>query len=337
MLLLLLQLVVALFRLRLRAIRVGLFSLSLYGVSYSDTASTSHIHIALHWARAFFTMTLYDCDYIDAEHQVSLSSLHVSLNFLPRSPNTFISAAMHDFRIRIYTSARTPEWIQLLRDNLVGTVLNGAYLRLDDIKTKIIFSTAMPESPSSDSDSDGEHEHKYNHDVDPSAAESKRKFIDPASDSGSEDVEEAIVTLSAAHWDIASYPARDRIYIFGAIDAQLRRAWDPAIDRGSLVLIVEDANWVPSASFPVPAHLHSYPSPNPSAPSPHLYRTRLLRALLPCLALHVPRLDVTFDHFRLQDAQLGQHVAEAARGVDVDVVGVLLGLGLRGLGLRVVQ
>ncbi|KAF5384764.1 hypothetical protein D9615_001054 [Tricholomella constricta] len=300
-------------------------SISLYDVSYSYTSvlsiSSPHLHISLHLPTpsnpTFMTATLYDYDYTDTAHRVSLSKLHLTFALFPVVPDTLIAAVLDDFRVRVFTSENTPPWLQTLRGNLIRTVLNGEHIRLDDFNTKFILSTTGIRGSTltipNDGDTNTEDLANGHHDL-PGSYKSGESCPDV-------DDEEAVVSLNASEWHIKNF--QDRLYSFGSVDAQLRRAWDPQADRGSFVLIAKNSCWVLA--------------PNPPPTEPTVSRSilctlcakplHLLQALLSplplalktihdpasAITLHVPRLDVTFDRFRLQDAELVRQGAEFVR------------------------
>ncbi|KAI9069696.1 hypothetical protein FKP32DRAFT_1671173 [Trametes sanguinea] len=94
-----------------------------------------------------------------------------------------------------------------------------------------------------------------------------------------------------------------RVYTFGAVDAQMRRNW--VDDRGSFAMVAEECRWV-KVHFPF------------ERVAPRAWYTQLVSSVfhfpidlirtfnypVSSLNLYVTRTDVTFESFRLRDAEL---------------------------------
>lgn len=228
-------------------------SLSLYGLSYSTNTvsiSASHLQVCLRLPRipnmTFLTATIYEYDYFDPRHHVSMSKIHVQVHLLPVAPETFISVILHDLRAHIPRSQMTPTWLQIMRQNLIRTVLNGKYLRLDDFKTQVILRTRSTRRDVNDAELDD-------------AAYGKSCQLDSSEpspvmeDMSSTNSDESVATLNASGWHMQG--AQQRLYYFGSVNAQLRRSWDPKYDNETFVLVALDCSWVlaPHPSFENPA------------------------------------------------------------------------------------
>ncbi|KAG6857305.1 hypothetical protein H0H87_006498 [Tephrocybe sp. NHM501043] len=288
---------------RISKLRLRLFSLSLYGLSYSHsgsmTISSRHVKFGLQVPKIptmnFIIVTVFDYDYCDKQHHVSLSKLHMEVHLFPVTPETFINIVLNDFRAQVMSSKHTPPWLQTLRRNLIRTVLNGEYFRLDDLYTKIIFCTRGMRGATRDPDP-------------------------------SDDIE-SVFTLKALNWHIKG--ARRRLYKFASIDGQFRRPWDTRLDRGTLVFIAKGNTWTLSPDLP----LTSPKRGSPADPVWLIYLYRFFYAALlifkaffflpifliqtihdpaSALTIHIPRLDVTVHHFHLRDAELLRQLLEAA-------------------------
>ncbi|KAG6911260.1 hypothetical protein DXG01_002098 [Tephrocybe rancida] len=332
---------------RISSVRLHLFSISFYGLSYShaDTRSITcnHVKIGVQLPNmsnlTFLTVAVYDYEFRNLQHHVSLSKLHLDVHLFPIAPETFISIVLDDFRARITTSQNTPPWLQTLRQNLIRTVLNGKHIRLDDIQTKIILCTRGVRGttrtfPDSEDEDTKELEKSAASPISPEDTAEMQNTTD----------EESVVTLNASNWHIKG--ARRRLYRFASIDAQLRRAWDPDVDRGSLVFIAKDSSWVLAPdSVPLTPPLKMGSTHDPrwlvyfhrhvpfnfitctmSDSSSRFFDTPLflLKTVLSvpssiikaihdpasALTLHIPRIDVTFDRFRLRDAELVRQLCE---------------------------
>lgn len=290
------------------------------------------------------TITLYNYDYADLEHCVALTKLKVVVSLFPVltrvSAGPFLAVTLDDFRVRVFSSEHMPQWIQKLRGNLVYTVLNGDTFRLEDLETNIVLSTIggrgitdddtdeahqTTDIPKSFQNGSGDASNTYNIAVNgASSGESQKQ---PPDDAG----EEAIVTLNSSQWHITNF--QHRHYTFGTISAQLRRSWDG--DRGSFVLIAKESRWV-QAPRPYKVSLSGgglgkanvrwldilwsvnlcWPLSEPKILLGTFRHILITPLLLPSflvrilndpgssIDLYVPRADVTFDRFRLQDAEL---------------------------------
>ncbi|KAG5720367.1 hypothetical protein E4T56_gene21017 [Termitomyces sp. T112] len=277
-------------------------SISLYGLSYfySDTVSlsSSHLKISLKLPKiphmTFITTIIYDYDYIDPQHHVAVTKIYVEARLLPVAPETFINVVLHDFKVRIIQSQNTPSWLQIMRQNLIRTVLNGEYLRLDDFKTQITLCTrgTVPNTPARES---------------VNLVDGKAREISTNSD-------QSVATLKASEWHIKG--AQQRLYHFGSVDAQFRYSWDSTCDKEVFALVAQNSSWVLA---PHPFDISTREDCAQQTPS--CFSNKLLFVLKAFLAfplaffktiydppsaltLHSSRLDVTFDQFRLRDAEL---------------------------------
>ncbi|RDB29187.1 hypothetical protein Hypma_016109 [Hypsizygus marmoreus] len=311
----------------IRGIRLRPFSISLYGLKYTYTTthsiSSPHLHVSLHLPRpsslTLLTATLYDYHYTDPIHEVSLSKLYLVFSLFPNVPETFISIVLDDFRVRIFSSMHTPGWVETLRRNLVSTALNGQTVRVDDFVTNIVLSTMGIRGRKLIVEDDDEDEYQSDQD-------DEKKSCQPETGPENQNTEmnddEAVVTLTVSQWHIKNF--RGRLYSFGSLNAQLRRSWEPNVDRGTFVLVAKNCSWVlapqPPPVSPTPAHETGLYRlfltalqflRHPAAPLFILFKT--IHDPGSAVTLHVPRLDVVFDQFRLQDAELVRQGATFVR------------------------
>ncbi|RPD69397.1 hypothetical protein L226DRAFT_555218 [Lentinus tigrinus ALCF2SS1-7] len=164
----------------------------------------------------------------------------------------------------------TPYFIQRLRENLVGTFLTGEVLRADVFRTTFRF-----------------------------AGLSERPEEKPPLTAHDDDEMSFAVLARGLHIN----NREGRIYTFGRIDSQIRRDW--VRDRGSLALVAEECRWV-HVYFPF-----EYVAPRSGFTSllSSLFHfpidfVRTFNYPVSSTNLYVTRLDVTFDRFRLRDAEL---------------------------------
>jgi hypothetical protein len=59
---------------------------------------------------------------------------------------TWASVEFDDFRLRVFDSAVSPEWVTVIRRNIVKSVLTGEYLQLEHFKTSFHFGSLHQES-----------------------------------------------------------------------------------------------------------------------------------------------------------------------------------------------
>ncbi|PBL00230.1 hypothetical protein ARMGADRAFT_982213 [Armillaria gallica] len=89
-------------------------------------------------------------EYRDDACHVSIVELDITLWIFPQSlrftSGSLATVEIHDFRVRVFSSSKTPVWLQKLRRNLVFTVLNCHTVRLDDILTEIVLNDESDET-----------------------------------------------------------------------------------------------------------------------------------------------------------------------------------------------
>lgn len=212
---------------KIRIRRVGLRSISLGDLSYTQISSgtvvklakfTFHPHFPLPSAPYWGICVAHDFEYKDANCHVSISELQTKLWFFPVvfrfTAGTWATARLDDFRVRVFASTQTPRYIQKMRENVVGAVLKGEVLRLDEFKTELKLGGVS----------------KFF--VIDEAAE------DPNSPAG--DSDEIKVTASGSQYHVL-IKEKGRYYTFGHVVAQLRRNW--AQGTGSFSMVAEESRW----------------------------------------------------------------------------------------------
>lgn len=103
--------------------------------------------------------------------------------------------------------------------------------------------------------------------------------------------------MSWQKWKILNW--QKRVFSFSKGDSQLRRNW--LVDRGTLVVIVEDGSWILEKSSGRPRM--NLPRLRTISQFRTLFSTRTREALA-AVDIHVYRTDITFDKFRIEDAEL---------------------------------
>ncbi|CDO77301.1 hypothetical protein BN946_scf184753.g51 [Trametes cinnabarina] len=315
-----------------------------YSFTFTSSAVSWRFHIPRADNPRWLTVTLYDVIYTSSTGDVSTTSLESVFWFFPVffrfTAGPWMNVTIDGLRIRVQKSTATPYWIQRLRENLVGTFLTGEFLRADVFRTSVRFaglsehqedkpkgytdprSKLSPEVPdgavaesetgpqSSDdnepcgccapngklgSNGHATYAHQEEADALACADEYKTQPLRPYDD------DELRFSVLARTVHINN--TEGRIYTFGRIDAQMRRNW--VEDRGSFAMVAEECRWV-RVHFPF------------ERVAPRAWYTQLLSSILhfpidlvrtfnypvTSMNLCVTRVDVTFDSFRLRDAEL---------------------------------
>ncbi|KAI0328463.1 hypothetical protein GY45DRAFT_1326336 [Cubamyces sp. BRFM 1775] len=312
---------------------------ALYNKSYAFTYTASSITWRLHLPRRddprWLTVTVNDVLYISSTGDISTSKLETILWFFPVlfrfTSGPWANVTIDGLRIRVHKSTATPYWIQRLRENLVGTFLTGEFLRADVFRTAIRFAgfseheenkpaaytdpkaKLSPEEPiASDEDepcgccspasrtnskSNGYTTYTHQEEADALAHADENKTGPLRA------IDDDELRFSVIARGVHINNMEGRMYTFGRIDSQMRRNW--AKDRGSFAMVAEECRWV---------HVH-FPF---ERVAPRAWLTQLVSSLwhfpidlvrtfnnpASSVNLYVTRVDVTFDSFRLRDAEL---------------------------------
>lgn len=181
--------------------------------------------------------------------------------FFPRllrqTAGPWFNAEVDDVRIRIMRSNNIPHYVQLLRANVVEAVLTGEILRVDDFATTVrvdgLSESAVEQSedvkdtmpdggPYSDhlNGKDGSVQGSLTDSDGDMKAISNRRNRECAEPFHSKEQDEMRISVHAETVHINNRTGR--YYSFGSIDAQHRRNW--TANRGTFVLIVEEARWI---------------------------------------------------------------------------------------------
>ncbi|KAH9854476.1 hypothetical protein C2E23DRAFT_74192 [Lenzites betulinus] len=328
-------------RLSLSSIHDIRYAGTLYSKSYSFTYTMSSITWQLHLPRPtdprWLTITANDIFYTSTSSDISTAKLETVLWFFPMlfrfTAGPWANVSIDGLRIRVQKSTATPYWVQQMRANLVSTFLTGEFLRADVFRTTVRFAgltehandkpaaytTARPDaaeekegeqcgccSPNNTSKSNGYRTYAHQEEAD-AFAHADANTTGPLR-VGDED--ELRFNLLARRVHISN--TEGRMYTFGRIDSQLRRNW--AADRGSFAMIAEECRWV-RVHFPF------------ERVAPRAWYTQVLSSIFhfpldllrtakdpsSSMNLYVTRADVTFESFRLRDAELLRKSVALAR------------------------
>lgn len=210
----------------------GIGALSLHGIRYTKvqtdvSVSISSLHFAFSFPRPsnprWGTFTAHGFEHKDSGCHFSLHKIEVALWFFPVlfrfSAGPWLDITLDDFKLRVFSSTVTPNWVQRMRRNLVAAVLKGEILRLDDFVSSIEMSSLTCTAVADGQDS--------------SAPAQKPGVIRP-------DIEDDLrVSAKVKGYNIINW--QYRIYSFGELNVQLRRSW--VDERGSFVLIARESKW----------------------------------------------------------------------------------------------
>ncbi|KAI0370114.1 hypothetical protein BV20DRAFT_1052743 [Pilatotrama ljubarskyi] len=303
-----------------------------YSFTYTAASTTWEFHLPKSDNPRWLTVTVSQILYTSSTGDVSTAKLETVLWFFPVlfrfTAGPWADVTIDALRIKVQKSTATPYWIQRLRENLVSTFLSGEFLRADVFRTSVRFaglsehdenkpgaytdpdSKLAPQEPQSDDDeqcgccapssSPGSNGHAtYAHQEEADALAGADEYKTQPLRTYDDDE----LRFSAIARRVHINNTEGRIYTFGSIDAQMRRNWIE--DRGSFAMVAEECRWV-KVHFPF------------ERVAPRAWLTQLMSSLLhfpidlvrtfnypvSSMNLYVTRVDVTFDSFRLRDAEL---------------------------------
>ncbi|GJE89721.1 hypothetical protein PsYK624_058270 [Phanerochaete sordida] len=312
---------------------------TLYEGTYQFDFNASCVYIRFHWPRRpnpkWMTFTAKDVLYKSSTADLSTSTLSTEAWFFPKlfgqTAGPWLNVTLADFRIRVFGSDRTPYCVKRLRANLVGAVLDGEVLQCDDFGSSIRFAGITESAVESERDPDGdgvdEHperssgtvpqdgpyeEHVAQAKVNGAAHDSladndghiktirhPMKELHPVSSIGREQDE---VRISAYARGLA-LNSEGRVYRFETVDAQLRRNW--TANRGSFVMIARESRWVKVPwSYEIQATTSFWTQLLSSVLQFPFDLVHVFNYPMSTVNLYIPRADITFDNFRIRDAEL---------------------------------
>ncbi|PPQ79787.1 hypothetical protein CVT24_010112 [Panaeolus cyanescens] len=188
----------------------------------------------------FLSISAVDLECKESYAHTSIERCTIRLLLFPIqlgfSAGPWIETHFDEFRVHVYGSKNTPEWLGKMRDNIVHAILAGETIRLNSLKTKLYLSKSM-DVQTSETPGDG-------------TLSKKQEYVDGHDDTVVHDSTDAKtdkqerddvrVRGSASQWHIFN-PKNRRIYSFDSVETELRRSWLES--RGSLVLITEECRW----------------------------------------------------------------------------------------------
>ncbi|KAF8660608.1 hypothetical protein AX16_001587 [Volvariella volvacea WC 439] len=342
---------------------------------------TLTIHLPTSSSPKWCTLSCHDYEYKDLNHHVTIGTVSITCWFFPtffgRTTGAWISTMMDDYRVLVYTSTRTPKWLDVTRTNLISTFMKGETLRCDHFKSDVVFGGALApmEEPEQDKWSRRarrverkarrviQHIKSFSRDLQrdhvevqetlsptsptssPSPSPPSSSLSPPSSGLSSQSIsrspspvpvphhnaDDIRATLSARNWVLFSF--HNRIYSIGALDIQIRKNWAqyegnnglPRFDlegEGKLVFIAQDSKWT---KVPAPEDLDRDPVLD-SERTEHWIWTLLITLLESPITLisillnppsivdvEVPRIDLTYSHFRMRDTDVDVQVGTFMR------------------------
>lgn len=253
------------------------------------TISASSLHLKFHlptsknpyWAKFFVNDYYYD----DPRSAVSFASLEGTLWFLPVlfrfTSGALITLKFDDFRIQVHDSQYTPQWLRLVRDNLVYTVVNEETVRLHHIKTRFV-STGLIGMTGSEQGYQGPVE---------------KPGLGPE-----QDLDEVKIQTGAQQWHIHN-ARNNRMYTLGVVDIEIRKSW--VEDRRPFVFIAKNIKWTKVSlvgQYRRNTSLLRYVAKSILQAPQELIK--IIRDPLLIIDVDCQRTDVTFSKFHIQDSAL---------------------------------
>ncbi|KAJ3548050.1 hypothetical protein NM688_g5339 [Phlebia brevispora] len=237
----------------------------------------------------------------------SAAKISVIFWFFPllsrQTAGPWTNVEIEDCRLRIMRSNATPYWIKRLRQNLVGAVVAGEIFRVDDFKTSVRFQSMSDNTVGTKESCEDDNEHDGEHSTESVA------YGCPGSMPG-DDTDE--LRLSASARGLQLHNLEGRIYSFGSVDAVLRRNW--IVDRGTFAMVAEESRWIrvpwtyqTACTYPWWMQLASSVAHFPYD------LVHVLNYPMTTVNLYIARIDITFDEFKIRDAELAMQAISLIR------------------------
>jgi hypothetical protein len=292
------------FRIRGYSLRIGrLRWLQLFGVQYtyqpprhdkpSSSVNLDHAHVRFQLPLPsdprWCTITLDRLTFEAPDCKGSATNTTFTLLLFPHafgfSAGPWIRFSTDDAAFTVNSSQHIPDLIVPVRNNIVATLLTGEIIRCEYFRTKVRFAP-----------------------VGSALTTHAAERSDEAAPLGQD---EMAVQMSFRGYHVANW--QERIYTFGAAEWVLRKSW--IAQRGALWLSVEDARWTQ-----LPAAWQRMGGPV-WPPSQILFSLLQLpygvatffRDPSMHVDVHLKRLNVAFDDFRLRDAEVLRQAAVVAQ------------------------
>lgn len=269
-------------------------------------------------------LKVYDYEYTDHDHHVTIGTVNVALWLFPVlsrvASGPWLTIRLGDFRILVYTSERTPDWIVQLRRNIFDTICCGEIIRLDALKLRTTFSKPNPVADIDEDEAEcfcGDEKEDEDDTLDLEGKVPEVQLEQPPT--------EGVIDGHAIGWHMVN--SKRRMYVFRDVVAQARRDIDG--DGGSFRMPIKDCSWIKMPAVGKQEsyvnHLISWKAMLAIARLPFDLH-RIFRDSMSAVDIIVSSCDITFDHFRIRDAELGIHLERMlksnyifhSRQIDVD-------------------
>jgi len=204
------------------------------GFSYTTTkwfVAIANIKFGYHWpsreAPYVLSITIEQYEYQDEVVHISVGNAVVKIWLFPAyfgiTAGPWIETKAKDFVMQITSSKHSPWFVDIIRRNIIHSVVNGDTIRLNSMNMKTVFGQlGVPD---------------VEHTVDDVAKIGLRH---------GEINDELRVTISTSQWHVYA-PWSGRIYSYDNLQAELKKNWTEK--RGSLVLIAKECRWTKVRDF----------------------------------------------------------------------------------------
>ncbi|KDQ51110.1 hypothetical protein JAAARDRAFT_199334 [Jaapia argillacea MUCL 33604] len=322
------------------------FAICFYDLRYSQDASrkfptnveltieSTNVELTFHIPRPSYpcwgTFLAENVYHRTPECSVSVIRCHTTLWIYPYAfrftAGPYADTKLDDFRLQVFSSKRTPGWVNRLRTNLVATILKGDTIRCDEFRIAIQGGLNSPGERGVEVEQDGDYEttdapeesvtlgggqigdgtggeavYKETYADSSRTPISSLNASDPTMQNSS-GTSEFRTSTTARGYHVHNW--QNRIYTFGSIDAQLRKNWEE--EKGSYAMVVRDVRWTKVHSLYQRAGgpISAFPQIIWSTLQFPMSLFNAYRDPISMLNIHMTRLDVTFSEYRIQDAEL---------------------------------
>ncbi|KAH8099802.1 hypothetical protein BXZ70DRAFT_941116 [Cristinia sonorae] len=300
--------------------RVSLRTLSIHELTcsgsshdgtYPFTFTCSDIRLQFHWpdstSRHWLKFTCTTPYYTSPTAQTSAASIVATCWFFPllfrQTAGPWADVEIDDLRIRVRKSKETPYFIQGLRRNIVGAVLTGEIIRVDDFKTTVKLSGLV--RPVVDEDNDeADGDDGGSKDLIMSTVPSTHHSLHPEPFSMPSSFQDELrVSVYARQLHLHNHEGR--VYTFGDVQSQFRRNWTER--RGTLVLVSKECRWTRAHWSVLEKESVVIGWWTQLVTSVVKFPSDIMLAInnpMTIANLYVSTSDVRFDEFRIRDAEL---------------------------------
>ncbi|KAI0964093.1 hypothetical protein AcW1_000994 [Taiwanofungus camphoratus] len=283
----------------------------LYGGTYTYNFAFCHLSVRFHLPSRiyprWFSLSAHELFYTSTTCDISVATLDTTFWVFPhlfaRSAGPWVDVVLDGFRIRVHRSSATPLYVHKLRQNLISALLKGEILRVDSFRTSAHFAGISEPWTNGDG---AKHAAEYPDSDSDKSCESDDERVDPAKHADrppsflSQDRDE--IRVSALARGLHIHNTEGRMYTFARIDAQLRRDWNT--NRGSFVVVAEEGRWI-RVHWPYQREATGWWSQLVTSIVQFPFDVvHVVNYPMSTVNLYVPRTDVTFDQFRIRDAEL---------------------------------